>query len=1141
MRWVGVLLLLASCSRDLTVPPDPQPGRLTGRVVFAVPGRSDLRPAAGTGVTLLGSGLSATANQAGTFSLAPVEETTGVLLFSFDSNADGVIDRQRTERLEDWGAGVHRQVDLGDVVLGENAIVHGRVALADRPGAKSGLSGSAVFVPEGPFTAYTADDGSFVLPNLPPGALQLVVFRSGYQPSAVGPIVLRPAEDYGVKELVLAVSTEPQVPGSISGTLAFSPAANGKGDAAVTAQAQTGAALSAVVNDALGFSIASLPPALYTVAATRTGYTRARVFNVLVLPGKETALGALLVTDAPEADGGGYPPAPDGGGGPGDAGPCVGPNCTPCVSNAQCGATEWCDNFYCAPQCSPAVPCTNGRACDSATKTCVVPCAAGCPMGTVCEANVCRSACDGSFPCATGFVCSAQNTCVPECSPTLACAAQHLTCSGGQCVPKTSCSNDFDCVPEQMCLVGTCKARPTARSDGGQGPFVCASACQCRLGEWCTGGLCQPDVTPTLWFAADGGGTGASLSSPSRDLLGKLAAAGPKEILALRGDDRFYAEGGFVVPRGQITIAGGFTDCFDARWVRSDSSRSILAADAGVVVSMQGTGAFPLDDVRLQNLKLTTPPTFGCGDDAITAQDTQRLEVSRVEGGLEATTDCSFVSSSVNSLISCGRCQQFLFQDLRLKDTPSRKNTLVAIDLFQSSGTVRRLTVDAPSMTFASFYGVVVASQVGPVRVEDSRFPEVTAGGSGTAGVVGSSCGLFPLIVERNTFSFARSLLTQNSSAGVQASNCLALQVRDNLVDGTATVGPFYPSSNGIEGTNVGGVFERNVIRVPGGTSGGSALRGFSLATAMGTLLTLDGNLVTGGAGATLVDGLSLIGGTAPITVSRNTVDVGGRQVRGMSFSGDGFRVADNFVRATGDGSCGGYAIGLGLINAAGVFERNRGFGRGAAVSRGMSADNANVSQFEVYASHLWAGPAACNGESSGLVIVNTPGAWLAGSTLDVEAGPVTNASTNGLNCVGTTLFTEGNVIGSGGAANRRMFNGSGAGVSPPNHTRNYYWLDHASPAVTAGDAVAFLVDADAGLVDSRGNVFNGNVSPFDPVQPTLPDAGVLPRHRLGTSPLVTNRGPPPKKKDQSDVWLDLDQRARDAGASADLGCCERY
>ena len=84
----------------------------------------------------------------------------------------------------------------------------------------------------------------------------------------------------------------------------------------------TGLPVQGVVSEDRSFRFAALAEGLYTLTATRSGYTRARVFNVLVLPLKESTLGALLLTDAPESDAGQFPlPVPGA-----DGGPCVGSN-----------------------------------------------------------------------------------------------------------------------------------------------------------------------------------------------------------------------------------------------------------------------------------------------------------------------------------------------------------------------------------------------------------------------------------------------------------------------------------------------------------------------------------------------------------------------------------------------------------------------------------------------------------------------------------------------------------------------------------------------------------------------------------------------------------------------------------------------
>lgn len=1133
-RVLPLLLVAAGCSRDLTTPPLPQPGRLFGRTVYAVPGRSDPRPAALAVVSLLGSGLSTTANQAGTFSLGPVEETQGVLHFSFDSDGDGRVDRQRVERLEDWKAGVNRQVDMGDVALGENAGVRGKVLLADRPGAKSGLSGSAVFVPEGPFAAYTADDGSFVLPNLPEGPLQFYVFRAGYNPRALGTVPLRAGEDYLFRDVVLTINNEPMLPGSIVGGFVFSPDALGKGDTAITAQALSAAPVSGTVDASLAFRFPSLSPGLYTLTATRTGYTRARVFNVLVLPNKESSVGVVLLTDQPEADGGQLPSTD--GGGPGDAGPCVGPNCTACMSNAQCTATQWCDNFFCVPQCSSVVPCTNGRACDSATNTCVIPCSPGCPANLICENNICRAACDGSFRCDAGFICNAQNSCVPECATAAPCVQANLTCVAGQCVPvPTGCANDLDCPADMMCLLAKCVPRPTGRLDGG--PFVCPTVCDCKLGEWCTGGLCLPDSLPTHFFSTDGGGGGTSMLAPSSELRAKLSAVKASDRFALRAGDRFYAELGFGLDSGSVSLVGGYVVCGANRWIRSEAGRTTLATDGGLVLIVNGTSLAPIDDVRVANLELETAADYGCDEDALFAQNTRRLDVSRVDGARSATTDCSFVGT--NALLQCSSCQQLSVTDVRLKDSSARNNNIAVVNLGKSDGLLRRISADRQTAVHRTFGLIQSTAQIGPLQIQDSKLPEITSN-AGAFGVAADQCFTLPLIIERSTFLFTRATPSPTDfAASVYANRCNNVQVRDNLFDGTLFVGALFATSSAVELIQSGGVVERNVIRLPR-TPSSTRLRGVFFESSVGAVTVRD-NTITGGSSADTVEGIRSGTNSLPVLIAGNQIDVGpGQTVRGISagLTTGGLRITDNFSRATGNKLCGSRAVGLDVFSSPGAAERNRLFGQGAATNLG--AELANTSQAELYSNHLWAGVAECSGQGIALLVVNSAQAYLNGNTLDVEGLTGAAGASTGVRCDNSSLFADANVIGSGRASTRRILTLLTAGCRQPiNYTRNYFWHDALASGINPADDV--FVVTDGGTPDARGNFVVDQQSPFDPAQPQFPDGGALPRHRLSPTSAAINRGAVPKRADTTEVWLDLDARPRDAGASADLGCCERY
>ncbi len=1127
--WLG-LLLTAACSRDLSTPPPPAPGRINGRAVFAIPGRSDLKPAAGTGASLIGSGLSTTTNPAGTFTLTPLEATDGLLHFTFDSDGDGVIDLQKVEQLSNWNTGPNRQVDMGDVVLGENASVRGKVFLADHPGAHSGLSGTAVFVPEGPFAAYTADDGSFSMPNLPEGPLQFFVFRQGYTSKSLGTVTLRAAEDYAFHDIVLSVSTDPPGTGSVVGSLAFSPGATGKGDSAISAQTVTGTPVQGVVAEDLAFHFAALPQGLYTLTATRTGYTRARVFNLLVV--NDANVGVVLLTDAPEPDAGQFPAPPDAGTLP-DGGACVGANCTACLGNAQCSNTQWCDNGYCAPQCSPSVPCSNGRACDGATKTCVTPCGAGCATGQLCVANLCRAPCDGSFVCNTGFKCDAQNACVPECAVDPDCLSPFKICSAGQCVPKGTCVTDLDCPQDKMCLVGICAVRPTAKVDAG---YLCSTACDCKLGEWCSQGVCLADVVPTLYFANDGDGGGTSALAASADLASKLQTAVANDVLALRNGDRFYAAGGFAMQTGRVTVAGGYDVCSPYRWVRSETGRTTLAADAGTVVKIVGTPTIPVDDVHLRNLSFETAADYGCDDDVVWSKNSRRLEVSFSEGGLPATSACS---TGINALVQCDGCGQLLVTDVALKPSNARGNTIAGVSLANSDGLIRRVSSQKQAVVHSTFALVQTDLQTGPVVVQQCALPEVSSS-VGASGVVATGCQAKTLTVEKNLFAWGRSTSAPGVGdvASVSADGCLDVQVHDNAFDGAQFVGTLPGISSGVRLSLSAGMIERNTVKLPK-TSSNTTLSGIvSLSAA--SVVTVRDNLIVGGDSGGSVTGIRLSQSTVPHLVSGNIVDVGpAKSASGlnMTVGTGGIRVLDNRLSATGNKVCGSRAVGAELTSTNSVFERNRLFAINGATTRALEISGG--SQGELYSNHLWAGRSDCAGESSAFAPINVGQMFFTGNTFDVDADPATTARSYGINCFGTTLISDANVISSGKAPTRRMIeaNSSSGCQGIANFTRNYFWHDHPAPAVSSADPVLIIVQADAGSFDARGNVLANNLSPFDLLQP---DGGTIAPERLAAGSLALDRGPIPKRKDGSDV-LDLDKRLRDAGTSADLGCCERF
>lgn len=294
-RFAVILLATAGCI-DVTLPdppPPPGPGSIQGTAVYAVAGRAGYRPAGGTRVTLINTGTSTFADKdTGRFDLRGVRVGTGLLLFAFDIEGDGTIDRQRAVELSAIGAGVGREVALGEVVLSRNATVAGRVLRGDNPLA-TGHAGTAVFVPGAPFATATADTGDFVLENLPDGPLQLAFFRAGYAPESRD-LTARGGEESRVAAATLSASpSTAMMPAAVTGLLRFednTPVANAR----VRFVSPTGSFT--VTTDSNGaFSAQTASATLYQVAIEADGAVSLRLYNVLLLPGMND-LGTVPLT-----------------------------------------------------------------------------------------------------------------------------------------------------------------------------------------------------------------------------------------------------------------------------------------------------------------------------------------------------------------------------------------------------------------------------------------------------------------------------------------------------------------------------------------------------------------------------------------------------------------------------------------------------------------------------------------------------------------------------------------------------------------------------------------------------------------------------------------------------------------------------
>jgi hypothetical protein len=321
-------LLQPGCAIPTDLPPPPQlnaPGTISGQLLEALPGTSELMPAAGANVQILATSLATVSGSDGRFLLKSVTQTTGKLLIQADRDTSGTYRRQRLFDLATIGAGPGQQVSLGNVELDENAAVSGKVLLSDQLAATSGLGGTTVFVPEGPFTAYTSDDGSFILDNLPSGQITLTVFRAGYQAQTVGAVNLSPGQVLQLTQTVLdPVSAQAATTGAISGQVIFIPPVSDPQTTQLLAMGAGAETPLTVKSD--GTYSAILPVGIYTLVFSYPGYAVLKVPNVLAIAGMTSTVPLTVMTPAtPGTDAGFVAPFDAGPGasdaGPGDAGP----------------------------------------------------------------------------------------------------------------------------------------------------------------------------------------------------------------------------------------------------------------------------------------------------------------------------------------------------------------------------------------------------------------------------------------------------------------------------------------------------------------------------------------------------------------------------------------------------------------------------------------------------------------------------------------------------------------------------------------------------------------------------------------------------------------------------------------------------
>lgn len=317
---VAVSLFAFNCSRNLELPDPPgppTPGTLQGRLVIAQPGTSTRSPAAKAVVQLLASSAGTLADDNGNFLVEGITKEAGTVLLRFDGDGDGQFEKQKSLTLQALKAGPGRNINLGEVLLGENAQLRGKALRADVT-TGTGHAGSVVFVPESPFASITADDGSFLLGELPEGEVRIGVYRQGYETVGLDTINLSSGQELTLKTLSLqAAPASMPTPGSLKGKVVLLQ----EGD--VTTVGVNLRALSGQITPinlaADGtFSFNGLAAGLYELTISKDSFRTARINNLLVNANETTDVGDIAL-----ATGNDLPTSPTDGGTLSDGGTLI--------------------------------------------------------------------------------------------------------------------------------------------------------------------------------------------------------------------------------------------------------------------------------------------------------------------------------------------------------------------------------------------------------------------------------------------------------------------------------------------------------------------------------------------------------------------------------------------------------------------------------------------------------------------------------------------------------------------------------------------------------------------------------------------------------------------------------------------------
>jgi hypothetical protein len=144
-------------------------------------------------------------------------------------------------------------------------------------GKNTGNAGIAVYIEGTSFVSFTDDGGNFLISNVPEGKYKLIAQKEGYEPAVQEDVLVKAGQV--TTGIVLNLSKKVVPSGSISGKITFEGQSTGNAGIIVFL---LGTNYMTTTQDDGSFELKGIPVGKYTLMAIASGYTSARVDNVLV-------------------------------------------------------------------------------------------------------------------------------------------------------------------------------------------------------------------------------------------------------------------------------------------------------------------------------------------------------------------------------------------------------------------------------------------------------------------------------------------------------------------------------------------------------------------------------------------------------------------------------------------------------------------------------------------------------------------------------------------------------------------------------------------------------------------------------------------------------------------------------------------